>query len=110
MSAVDEAIEKCRDHYYGGEELANRAVADLEDLRNRFKDNLDELTKARDQAQTMAIRAGILERRNQELNKMLREAFDHLEWCDYGDEFESASARRDNLPERLASILKVYEG
>lgn len=38
------------------------------------------------------------------LANLFREAVSHLDWCGYGDQFESECARKDKLPQRLFAM------
>lgn len=44
--------------------------------------------------------------RLQETERLLGEAYDHLEWCGYGDEYEREVAKEHRLPERLAAYFQ----
>lgn len=48
-----------------------------------------------------------LRQRVKELGAALRSAQEHLEWCGYGDSYESECARNQGLPELIEKALEA---
>jgi len=53
-----------------------------------------------------AIVAAEQAERMQEMRELLQEAYDHLEYCGYGDSWERECAMEAKLPKRLAALLE----